>query len=241
MVTAAAFSVAAAWAAVSATRHDQAKAKCIADFFNVDDPTASGGDTICNIFPWVDVGIMGGLWALLAAVHVSFCPLYQPMDHDPSTQIYLFFVLSSYGKNQRRDHAQYEKVPGPSQPLTTENIPLQTSDPWDSRPSEDFANHRSAASRQDSRYTHLRNQSSTSASDIMSLPSQEPKDGFRDANYEYDSYKPSAQVEQYPTYPNYAHTQGVAPTPTDNYYRDNVNTTSHVERPMQAQPHPGES
>ena len=67
------FSVAAAWIIVSATRHSNAQAKCIRDFFS---PTGlasdSGeGEALCNIFSWVDVGIMGTLWILLAILQVS--------------------------------------------------------------------------------------------------------------------------------------------------------------------------
>lgn len=69
----AAFSVAAAWIIVSATRHSNAQAKCIKDFFS---STASAsdsgeGEVLCNIFSWVDVGIMGTLWVLLAILQVS--------------------------------------------------------------------------------------------------------------------------------------------------------------------------
>jgi len=67
----AAFSVAAAWTIMSATQHDKAQTKCIADFFSADSSMASEGETICNIFPWVDVGIMGALLLILLALHVS--------------------------------------------------------------------------------------------------------------------------------------------------------------------------
>jgi len=78
----------------------------------------------------------------------------------------------------------------------------------------------------------------------MSLPSQEPKDGlskeeFSNPTYQYDAYGSTRDDDNYPAHPNYAYTQGPTPTPTANYY--NVNSTSHIERPMQAQPHPGES
>lgn len=66
----AAFSVAAAWTIMSALQHQRARDRCITDFFdgNAED---SQGSTLCTIFPWVDVGIMGGLWAMLAIFHVS--------------------------------------------------------------------------------------------------------------------------------------------------------------------------
>jgi hypothetical protein len=73
MAIAAAFSVAAVWVIISATRHSTSKSNCINNFFTKIDsttPTASEADTLCDIFPWVDVGIMGGLLAFFAAVHV---------------------------------------------------------------------------------------------------------------------------------------------------------------------------
>jgi len=79
IVISAAFSVAAAWTIMSATRHSPAKAKCIDDFFTTaDGASSSEGDTLCEIFPWVDVGIMGGLLVILAALHVrnSTCSLF---------------------------------------------------------------------------------------------------------------------------------------------------------------------
>jgi len=145
-----AFSVAAAWIIVSATRHSNAEAKCIRDFFSTGS-TASEGGTLCNIFPWVDVGIMGALWVLLAIL-----------------QLYLFVILSSYGTAQRRDHDQYDRVYDPSQPLTAENIPLdRAADPWDSRPSVELR------VTEDPKYQHYRNQSTLSASDIVH---QKPED-----------------------------------------------------------------
>ncbi|CAA7266520.1 unnamed protein product [Cyclocybe aegerita] len=218
LVTSLGFSIALAWIIMSATRHSNAKAKCLADFFvTADGSTASEGDTLCTIFPWVDVGIMGGLWVLLAIV-----------------QGYLYFVLSSYGANQRRDHDQYDRVYDPSQPLTSENIPLEN-DPWDSRPSGDYHDQ---VGRQDSKYKHLRQESSVSATDILSQPSQEPKDGFLNSNYDYDPY-PSNQHDGSLAYPSYAYTQPAAPTPTNNYYYSQP-TGTHITPPMHAQAHPAE-
>jgi len=68
----AAFALGAAWIIISAARHNTAKSDCLSDFFNTEDSTLqSEGDTLCEIFPWVDVGIMGAIWILLAIVHVS--------------------------------------------------------------------------------------------------------------------------------------------------------------------------
>lgn len=68
LITVAAFSIAAVWIAISAARHKQAKAQCETDFFPTN--SESEGGTLCNIFPWVDIGLMGGLWVLLAIVQV---------------------------------------------------------------------------------------------------------------------------------------------------------------------------
>ena len=70
MITVATFSVAAVWIILSATRHSTAKRNCIDDFFQ-SDTTSSEGDTMCNIFPWVDIGLMAGLWVLLAVSQVK--------------------------------------------------------------------------------------------------------------------------------------------------------------------------
>ncbi|KAF8974001.1 hypothetical protein BDZ97DRAFT_1900723 [Flammula alnicola] len=214
LVASAAFSIAAAWIIMSASRHSNAKVKCITDFFtDTNGASASEGDTLCNIFPWVDIGIMGALWVILAALH-----------------IYLFVVISSYGKSQRRDHDQYDQVYDPSQPLT-ENIPLQN-DPWDSRPSGDY---NYLGGRQNNDYKHVRQESSVSASDVYNQAYQEPKDAFSTSNYDYSPY-PSNTHD--PAYPSYAHTQNALPTPTNDYY--NPPADPRIERPLQVQPHPGE-
>ena len=71
----AAFSVAAAWILLSATKHSKAQVRCIQDFFNSTVSNAAEyaneGETLCNFFLWVDVGIMGTLWILFAILHVS--------------------------------------------------------------------------------------------------------------------------------------------------------------------------
>ncbi|KAI0778561.1 hypothetical protein BD413DRAFT_465071 [Trametes elegans] len=119
LITVAAFAVAAAWIILSATRHSQAQAKCIQDFFaGTVSATNSEGQTLCNIFPWADVGIMGGLWVLLAIM-----------------QTYLYVVVSSFGKGQRSDHHKYDSIYESSRSLNT--IPLMDRGAWDSRMSSD--------------------------------------------------------------------------------------------------------
>ena len=71
LVTVAAFSVAAVWIILSATRHSQAKTKCESDFFPPNNSvTQSEASILCDVIPWVDVGLMGGLWAILAVLQV---------------------------------------------------------------------------------------------------------------------------------------------------------------------------
>ncbi|KAI0673512.1 hypothetical protein C8Q78DRAFT_1076513 [Trametes maxima] len=119
LATLAAFAVAAAWIILSATRHKQAQDKCINDFFaGTVSATNSEGQTLCNIFPWADVGVMGGLWVLLGIM-----------------QTYLYIVISSYGKGQRSDHTKYQSLYESSRSLNS--IPLMDRGAWDSRMSTD--------------------------------------------------------------------------------------------------------
>ncbi|KAL6304296.1 hypothetical protein BKA93DRAFT_720119, partial [Sparassis latifolia] len=119
LLTIASFAVAAAWIILSATRHSNAKSKCETDFYGNNPSTISEASTVCNIFPWVDIGLMGGLWVLLAVV-----------------QLYLCFVLSSYSSAQERDHLKYDSMYDAT-PLRSD-IPLgNRSDAWESRPLTD--------------------------------------------------------------------------------------------------------
>ena len=65
LITVAAFSVAAVWIAISASRHGTAKRNCEQRFFTATSDLTSEGETMCEIFPWVDIGLMGGLWVVL--------------------------------------------------------------------------------------------------------------------------------------------------------------------------------
>jgi hypothetical protein len=72
LVTCAGFSVAAVWIGISASRHSVAQSKCETAFFSSAGDTTQEGQTMCNIFSWVDIGIMGGLWVVLALAQVRF-------------------------------------------------------------------------------------------------------------------------------------------------------------------------
>ncbi|OJA10836.1 hypothetical protein AZE42_00254 [Rhizopogon vesiculosus] len=161
-ITIAAFAIAAAWVIISASRHSTALSNCENTFY----PTVSNGSntsegqTLCNIITWVDVGLMAGAWAFFALV-----------------QIYLLFVISSYGSTQRLDHEKYDALNDTTKPLT-DNIPMaDRGDPWDYRTSAEEDNGRG----------HMRNESTAST---MNPPLQ--KENYADGS----SYLPSTYPPQ---------------------------------------------
>jgi hypothetical protein len=70
LITVAAFSIAAVWIGISASRHNTAKTNCENKFFTASSDLTTEGEAMCNIFPWVDIGLMGALWVLLAISQV---------------------------------------------------------------------------------------------------------------------------------------------------------------------------
>lgn len=89
MVTIAAFAVSLTWIIISASKHSTAASDCENDFFaTANSSTASStlneGETLCNIFTWVDVGLMGGLWVILAIMQVR----NSTHTHMPSVFLY---------------------------------------------------------------------------------------------------------------------------------------------------------
>ncbi|KAL0580371.1 hypothetical protein V5O48_001616 [Marasmius crinis-equi] len=207
----AAFAVAAAWIILSATKHSDAKSKCLSDFFNTPQ-TQSQGQTLCEIFPWVSVGVMGGLWALLAIMHV-----------------YLYIVLSSYSSEQTKDHIRYNSL---SDPLNPDNIPMNNRNDWNASPSSTDSAERG--------YGHAKQASAASMSDLMNQPVHQPKDGYSDAYSR--PYPPQRQFSSSSAFqsPSNAYTQDPGPTPrfNDPYYAGS--STAGVGRPAQAQAHPAE-
>jgi len=155
LLTLAAFGVAAAWAIISATRHSSAKSQCLSNFFPFADPndTGSEGAIMCEIFPWVDVGIMGGLWVLFAIV-----------------QIYFYVLLSSYGTSQDRVHEKFAAGYDATAPLTANDIPLHDRDPvWDSTTAGIYNDP-----------NHLRSGSQASVSTVLAEPVQREADYHAD-------------------------------------------------------------
>lgn len=89
LVLAAAFAIAVVWIIISATRHSTASSNCVRRFFS-DTSLQSQGQSLCEIFSWVDVGIMGGLWLLLAILQV------RPDFHNHALADGLARVISSW-------------------------------------------------------------------------------------------------------------------------------------------------
>ena len=67
------FAIGAVWIIISASRHSTAQSNCEATFFSVSgsNGSTSEGETLCDIFSWVDVGLMAGAWVFFALVQVS--------------------------------------------------------------------------------------------------------------------------------------------------------------------------
>ncbi|KAJ7786417.1 hypothetical protein B0H16DRAFT_1490398 [Mycena metata] len=211
----AAFSVALAWIILSLSRHSTAKANCLNNFFSgANSEQESEGEVLCNIFPWVDIGVMGGLWVLLAALH-----------------IYLYVVINSYSSQQQRDHAKYDTV-NETTPFQNENIAMNNrNDPYDSPYQQ-----RNVGGAD---YAHIRKESAASMSDVLSEPIQQPRDGY--SMERQGSYPPPSQRQ--PTLPPNAYTEDETPTPRvgQSYYNDDRTMASaNMEKPPYSQAHPAE-
>ncbi|UZJ51737.1 hypothetical protein CBS101457_001057 [Exobasidium rhododendri] len=109
-----------AFFAVSAARHSAALTSCVALYGNAPAGSSSTssselsgvGETICNIFIWVQVGCMGLLIALIGL-----------------TQLYMCYCQRVYGQSMRRADQDQKSYNG----MNTEGIPLanRRSDVWD--------------------------------------------------------------------------------------------------------------
>ncbi|KAL5533775.1 hypothetical protein ACEPAG_235 [Sanghuangporus baumii] len=263
MLTVAAFAVAATWIIISATRHNTALRHCESDFFSNSTTAATGTDTLnesetlCNIFTWVTVGLMGGLWLLLAVM-----------------QFYLYTVISSYGTGQRRDHDEYKSIYSVTG-VESGAIPLaDRADPWDARASIDDDREGTVPLARDiGRGTgHARNDSAASVSTILA---EKPQTEARSIYSERASatgggaYPPQRQgtfantrngsVDNNPpyggaggfSYPSNVYTHDPQPTPqtfgsSANYFGGNSgygygNTNPNdLARPGNTQTHPAE-
>ena len=62
---------------MSATRHSTAQTNCERKFYAAGSTgdnaasLASEAATVCNIFSWAEIGVMGGLWVVLLLMQVS--------------------------------------------------------------------------------------------------------------------------------------------------------------------------
>ncbi|KAJ7225427.1 hypothetical protein GGX14DRAFT_638677 [Mycena pura] len=142
LATTGAFSVALAWIIMSALRHSTAKTNCLSNFFaNATSDEQTEGNVLCEVFPWVDVGIMAGLWVVLASLH-----------------FYLYIVIASYSTGQQRDHASYDTLDNYAANNHNENFAMN------SRFSGD------TPYQQHNVDNHLRKQSATSMSEVLAEP-----------------------------------------------------------------------
>jgi hypothetical protein len=119
---------------------------------------------------------MCGLWVVLGILHVRYS------THVPAfffsylfPKLYLYTVLSSYGRSQRRDHEKYDQLHNDSFAMNRRN------DPWDSRHSTDSLY--SPANRSAHGYNHVRQESGGSVSDMIAQPQVQPHDALANPNY----------------------------------------------------------
>jgi hypothetical protein len=211
-ITLGAFSVAAVWIILSATGHNTAVKKCLSDFFpaNGASTSSSEGQTLCGIFPWVDVGIMGGLWVLLAIAQV-----WQTQDDWCSMlilllKLYMLAVVRSYNNSvkshgHRRINSEYDLNNAAAGSIAMQNR-TAAADPWDARESMEAG--ADARALQQGQYGHLRTDS-------------------------------AAGPEKYaPRSPEGAYTQDPGPTPA-HYQTSHGGYSSGMAYPEAIQPHPG--
>ena len=101
LITIAAFSIAAVWIGISGSRHNTAKSNCEQKFFTAASDITSEGETMCQIFPWVDIGLMAGLWVLLAISQV--CHLLSfPAQTEPDVAVLLYRRFRIWYRPTRR-------------------------------------------------------------------------------------------------------------------------------------------
>lgn len=79
------------WIIISAAKHSTVTMDCVRQFTS--DNSSLDGQSICDIFCWVQLGVMGLLWLIFALSQSYFC-----------------FVLRVYGVEQRSDHAKYNSI-----------------------------------------------------------------------------------------------------------------------------------
>ncbi|BEI80093.1 hypothetical protein CcaverHIS002_0106220 [Cutaneotrichosporon cavernicola] len=149
IITLVAFIVAAAIIIISAVRHDAAMAKCIKDYFT---PSATASQQaqqtlteesglLCNAFTWADVGLMGGLWVILAL-----------------TQSYFVYCTRKYGAFTM-SILQSKRYNGTDSVMWTNSMAAPSGprgDDWDARPSYESGRHEPGPDAGGAYYNHAR-------------------------------------------------------------------------------------
>lgn len=105
-----AFVLALVWIILSAVRHSAATTHCVDQFITNSDANTTtstdgslvkvsadtvNGHTLCSIFTWVQLGVMGGLWIALVIL-----------------EFYFAMMSRIYGTEQRQDHKRYNRLGG---------------------------------------------------------------------------------------------------------------------------------
>lgn len=125
---------------------------------------------------------MGGLWLILAVMQVRLSEyiIIAAFLFICHCQLYLYFVLLGYGKQQQNDHEQYKSLYSVA---SYNDIPMTANrgDPWDARPSMDETTPMQGT------YGHARNESEASVSTILGEKQQQP----RDLEYSISNQAPS--------------------------------------------------
>lgn len=181
-LTCVAFAIAAVWIIISAVRHSTAQSNCEEEFFpssGSSGVTSNLGQNMCNVFAWIDVGLMSGAWVFFAIVQVWFTLAGYSLFCSQSYQGYFYAIVSSYGASQRQDHEKYDALDNPTKPLT-DDIPMaDRGDPWDSRASREF---------EYDQYGHSRNTSTASTVEAVPPVAEAKNPGYGD--YPSASYIP---------------------------------------------------
>lgn len=213
LLAVAVFAIGLTWTIISASRHSAAKSKCISEFFNTTQADlGTESEILCQIFPWVDVGIMGAFLLLLGALHA-----------------YFYAVISGYSVTQRDDHAKYSALSDSVNPNNAEGIPLN------SRGSGDNIPYRDGHLRTDSMASM-----SDVMNQPMAQPRDGFSNNYGTSGYAQSGYPVrQGSYSDYVPQPNNAYTADPGPTPR---YNQNIYSgpTTGLEKPMEAQYHPAE-
>ncbi|KZT43802.1 hypothetical protein SISSUDRAFT_500130 [Sistotremastrum suecicum HHB10207 ss-3] len=243
LITTAAFAVAAAFIIISATKHSTSQSACEKTFnnFNANATTTDGistdtgeeGSILCNIFTWVTVGVMGGLWVILGIF-----------------EVYIYFVISGYGWSQRDDHAKYfalysvNDLSGGDAMMMNERGGAG-GDVWNSRMSTDSLDNygtgrKGPHSRSNSGATMPDNGQYNDVPYANEAYPQQPV--YRQNTQRSQATRQASGDNAYLSHPSAAYTNEPGPTPlyNDPYYINSQNYGGTPERPPPSQSHPAE-